>query len=270
MARGRTADIKAKVLQGLLKTVTAVCLAAALVGSGLFMCCAPFSTTALSNLFSNWQGSPFTHDELVKAAQATLDYTVGSNDRAKLFPVIYDINMSAKANGRATNAGAPDLPDGGMPATDELAARFSLAGESYVLTNDALSHLDDVYRVISTARIVLIVLAVVGLAGLVVVGITRGRRHVGIVVIVASIVVLALFIALAGWIIVDFDGFFTALHSLFFTAGTWEFSADSLLIRMYPENFWVGMGAIWLATSILACVVGIILGRLIKGRKRAL
>ncbi len=43
----------------------------------------------------------------------------------------------------------------------------------------------------------------------------------------------------------DFDTFFSAFHGLFFSAGTWTFSYDSLLIRTFPEPFWVTAGAVW-------------------------
>src|SRR6266508_3709349 len=45
-------------------------------------------------------------------------------------------------------------------------------------------------------------------------------------------VVLGLFFAFA------FDAAFTAFHGLFFAAGTWQFGADSNLIRLFPEPLW--------------------------------
>lgn len=59
---------------------------------------------------------------------------------------------------------------------------------------------------------------------------------------------------------IDFEGLFAVFHSLFFAQGSWVFSADSLLITMYPEPFWIGMGAIWLATTIAVSAVSAIAG----------
>jgi len=72
-------------------------------------------------------------------------------------------------------------------------------------------------------------------------------------------VVLGIFFAVA------FDTAFAAFHALFFKAGTWQFAADSNLIRLFPEPFWfelsllagvsivVGAGiAAWLARRDLA------------------
>ena len=80
----------------------------------------------------------------------------------------------------------------------------------------------------------------------------------------AGVSVLAVFALLAAWVAIDFDGFFAQFHSLFFAAGTWTFSWDSLLICMYPPEFWVGMGVIWLVVTVACCVVCITIGRLLR------
>jgi len=239
-----------------------------LVGAGLFVCCAPFATQAFATVFSNADGSVFTRDELVVAAQATRDYTVGSHDRGTLLTTLYDINKEVRADGRATLSGAPDLPDTATPpGIDELAARFMLAGESYVLPYDALTHLDDVFSVVSTARIVLAALAAVAFIGCLLIGFTSGRHQVGLTLMAAAILVAALFIGLTAWAIIDFDGLFAFIHSIFFAEGTWTFGADSLLIRMYPLAFWIAMGALWLVVTLFVCFVSFAVGRFMRRRE---
>ncbi|MFR7649951.1 MAG: DUF1461 domain-containing protein [Eggerthella lenta] len=49
--------------------------------------------------------------------------------------------------------------------------------------------------------------------------------------------------------LVDFNGLFAAFHSLFFVEGTWTFNYDSLLISMYPIDFWMN-GAVWVGSAI--------------------
>ena len=44
---------------------------------------------------------------------------------------------------------------------------------------------------------------------------------------------------------VDFDTFFAAFHGLFFRSGTWTFPYDSMLIRLFPERFWIASGVAW-------------------------
>ena len=116
------------------------------------------------------------------------------------------------------------------------------------------------YRVVAGARIGLIVVALVAVA--------VGRRALGGVAQAAGIAVIAVFALLAAWVVADFNGFFAAFHSLFFANGTWTFSYDSLLITMYPPEFWIGMGAVWLAATGLLSIASVVVGALLR-RKRA-
>jgi integral membrane protein (TIGR01906 family) len=54
----------------------------------------------------------------------------------------------------------------------------------------------------------------------------------------------------------DFSAAFSAFHGLFFAAGTWEFPADSLLIRVFPGSFWAAGGALW---GVLTASAGLVL-----------
>lgn len=47
--------------------------------------------------------------------------------------------------------------------------------------------------------------------------------------------------------IVDFDGLFAGFHGVFFESGTWTFPYDSLLIQLFPEQFWAVSAALWAA-----------------------
>jgi hypothetical protein len=70
----------------------------------------------------------------------------------------------------------------------------------------------------------------------------RGMRSGAYVVF--GVLVLAVAAAL-----LDFSAFFAAFHGVFFKSGTWLFPFDSLLIRLFPERFWVTSGAAWGALS---------------------
>ena len=160
---------------------------------------------------------------------------------------------------------APDV----LADSDDPSIALAGASERYTLPADALSHLDDVYAVISTAVPVLVGCAIVALASLTALGFVGGRRRAGLTLVAAPIVVVVAFALLAAWVIVDFNGFFAAFHSLFFANGTWTFSVDSLLICMYPPDFWIGMGAVWLAATLVASAVAIAVGMAVKGRRSA-
>ncbi len=68
-------------------------------------------------------------------------------------------------------------------------------------------------------------------------------------------IVLGLFFALA------FDAAFTAFHGLFFAAGTWQFGANSNLIRLFPEPLWYESALVAGAAVALSAVVVALRGR---------
>ncbi len=129
------------------------------------------------------------------------------------------------------HADAPDLPAtvDGRPGFDESAA----------------SHLVDVRNVLVAARIATGVLAL-GLAiglGLEVARKRTDRIADALMAGAICSVVLVVLCAVAAFS--DFEAFFSAFHGLFFSAGTWTFPYDSLLIQTFPEPFWVTAGAVW-------------------------
>lgn len=222
-------------------------LAVTLIAAGFAAVAVPdWATVALSRAFSGCDQplTPFTHDELTSMAVAGKHYTFDSNNVDELNEAVAAANASAEADGRATVVGE--------------------VSETRRLPADAISHLDDVYRVVSAAKPALAAIALLCVAGLAHVAVRINHRALGRVLIAGGALVLVAFAALGIWALVDFYGLFGVFHSLFFQAGTWTFSVDSLLITLYPTAFWMGMAAIWLAVtcglSILAVLVGFTLG----------
>lgn len=229
-----------RLLNGIVAFGSALLLAVTLIGAGFAAVAIPDAATAtLSRAFSgrDQPNTPFTADELASMAIAGKHYTFDDNDREKL-------DAAAEADGRAT------------ASTRESAARS--------LPADAISHLDDVYRVASVAKPALVIVAVLCIAGLAHVAVRISRRALGLTLMAGGGLVLASFCALGAWAAIDFDGLFAAFHSLFFQAGTWTFPYDSLLITLYPTAFWMGMGGIWLAVTCIASIICIIVGRLLR------
>ena len=256
----------------LLCVVCCASLVVSLVAAG-FGACAAFDapTIALANAFSDDDTSPFTKDELVASALQVKHYTINDNDKAAAYACMLAINQQLKFAGNADakapklddyfDMGASELDDATLSKVDAVLAK---ADERYVLTPDAMSHLDDVYRVVSAAKPWLLFAVVASGVCCMAIACRAGKRCLGGVLIVAGGVVLAAFLACGVAIAVDFEGFFQLFHSLFFAAGTWEFSYDSLLICMYPENFWMGMGAIWLVVTLVCCILCLIFGKLLR------
>jgi integral membrane protein (TIGR01906 family) len=59
--------------------------------------------------------------------------------------------------------------------------------------------------------------------------------------------------ALAG--LLSFDRLFTLFHDLFFEPGTWTFPYDSLLIRLFPEPFWMTAAVAWAGLVLLGALL---------------
>jgi hypothetical protein len=119
----------------------------------------------------------------------------------------------------------------------------------------ARSHLTDVADVVGGARLItglvgaaltvwLLVEVIRRRSRAVAQGLRMGAYFSGGFVLVAALVGLT-----------SFDWLFTAFHGVFFAAGTWTFPADSLLIRLFPEPFWMTAAASWAALVLLGALL---------------
>ena len=265
-------ESSSRIVTSVVAVISAAALAVSLIAAGFAACAVPdVSTKALASVYSTDGASPFTKDELVAAAVQTKHYTIDDNDKAAVYATIAAINAQEALAGTA-GKGAPKIDATANYAAGELSGEqvaaletaFDAASERYVLTLDAVSHLDDVFGVVQAAKWWLLAAVVAACVGCTATAFRGGKRLLGRVLAGAGVSVLAVFALLAAWVAIDFDGFFAQFHSLFFAAGTWTFSWDSLLICMYPPEFWVGMGVIWLVVTVACCVVCITIGRLLR------
>ena len=183
------------------------------------------------------------------------NYSFLDNDYDALMDTIRAINVEA------------ETPYAGLSVSELIVQ----ADNAYTLTPDALSHLDDCFRVANVARAFIIVFAVAGIV-LGIVLLTKGpdgRKSCGRALQWAAVILALSLMALAVFAFIDFNAFFSAFHGIFFPQGNWTFPAKSLLITMYPETFWVGMGIIWVASSLVCGIIFFALGSAIKPRKAA-
>jgi integral membrane protein (TIGR01906 family) len=132
--------------------------------------------------------------------------------------------------------GEPDADASTLPAVVDGRAGFDGA---------AVSHLRDVSRVLARSRTVTGVLAVVLVLGL---GYEVARKRtdrIADALTAGAVWSVALVIACVVVATTNFDWFFSEFHGLFFKSGTWTFSYGSLLIRTFPEPFWMTAGEVW-------------------------
>ena len=255
-----------KVLRGIIAAVTAIALAVVFVAAGLAVCMTPPVTQSLSNMFAKDGLSPYDRSQLVQVADATRDFSFGTHDERALYRTIYQVCKEYEQ--KITNAGgaAPsDFPKldrvTDMTSLSQLKSAFAGASELYCYSENTVAHLDDCYKLVSTAFPMVIVALAVAFVGLVFSGVTGRKRRVGSVLFSAGVIVIVAFVALAVWAVVDFNGFFRMFHQLFFSQGNWEFPYDSLLICALPTEFWMGMGIVWLVVTVVLSAFSILVGR---------
>ena len=259
-----------QLVRNIVIAITAIALAALFVAAGFLVCLMPPTTHGLSSVFAKDDISPLDRNQLVRVADATRDYSFFAHDELALYQTIYDIDLEYREStgySAASTTGFPRLDAvSDRNSLPQLKSAFKGASELYCFSPETVSHLDDCYAIVKGAFPSIIAIAIVALAGLVFTGVTGKKRSVGIALTSAGVVALVVFVGLGAWAIIDFNGLFTAFHQLFFSQGNWTFPYDSLLICALPIEFWMGMGAVWVASALVLSILSIVIGRKLKSR----
>lgn len=122
--------------------------------------------------------------------------------------------------------------------------------DRYALDADAVSHLEDCNELITGLSSYLGMIGIAALIIALVLGFRKQFAALAFMLRMGPALLLVVLIVLGLWGVIDFNGLFAVFHSLFFVDGTWTFNYDSLLISMYPLDFWMGMGAVWIGSAI--------------------
>ena len=263
----------------ILAGIGATVLAVTLLVCGFAACCLPVTTASLAGAVSTGADSPYTHEQLVELAQETRAFTVDAHSsmeeaRESLAADVVAAAREASAEGApkysqwtqqarqvlgdgggessaaaadAGEAGAAAAADGTALETMDALAKVS---DRYALDADAVSHLEDCNGLITGLSSYLGMNGVAALIIALVLGFRKQFAALAFMLRMGPALLLAVLVVLGLWGLVDFNGLFAAFHSLFFVEGTWTFNYDSLLISMYPIDFWMGMGAVWVGSAI--------------------
>lgn len=117
-----------------------------------------------------------------------------------------------------------------------------------------VAHMADVKTVMLSsfgAGLLLIILSIIAIIYL------RKRSFGGVrrSLFAGSIVTLLIIIGLAVLAVLSWQQFFTEFHRIFFANGTWTFSLEDTLIRLFPGQFWVDAGIVIGALVFLAATL---------------
>lgn len=263
----------------ILAGIGATVLAVALLVCGFAACCLPVTTASLASAVSTGADSPYTHEQLVELAQETRAFTVDAHSsmeeaRESLAADVVAAAREASAEGAPkasqwtqqakqvlgdgegeSSAAAADAGEAGAAAAADgtaLEAMDALAkvSDRYALDADAVSHLEDCNGLITGLSSYLGMIGVAALIIALVLGFRKQFAALAFMLRMGPALLLAVLVVLGLWGVIDFNGLFAAFHSLFFVDGTWTFNYDSLLISMYPIDFWMGMGAVWVGAAL--------------------
>lgn len=131
-------------------------------------------------------------------------------------------------------------------------------GGDKLFKDGEVSHMADVKLVILStfgAGVLLLLL------GLIAVLYLRKRSNGGVRrgLFAGSIVTLVLILGLGTLAFLGWQQFFTEFHRIFFADGTWTFSMDDTLIRLFPGQFWIDAGMVIAALVLLTALLTLIL-----------
>ncbi|WP_354350955.1 TIGR01906 family membrane protein [Pseudarthrobacter sp. PvP090] len=121
-----------------------------------------------------------------------------------------------------------------------------------------VSHMADVKLVILSAfgaGVLLILLSLIAVIYL------RRRSPGGVRrgLFAGSIITLVVITGLGALAVLGWEQFFAQFHSVFFASGTWTFSLQDTLIRLFPAQFWVDGGIAIAGLVLLASLVTLVL-----------
>ena len=84
----------------------------------------------------------------------------------------------------------------------------------------------------------------------------RGEpRRLGRLLLLGSGSVGAATVGIGAFAVLAWDTAFTVFHELFFPPGTWSFPADSILIQLYPPDFWFEAAMVAGVLILLTCAL---------------
>ena len=280
-----------RVFSGIVAAIGTAALAFVLFTAGYFACSTSITTAIFSQATSQYETSPYTLDDLNALAVASRDYTVDKRaegttkeDARATFNTVL-MNAANHSANRYLNIAKDDpselnqikkeqweklLKDlketrandaFGKEDVNAVATAMAKSADSFALNEDAFDHLDDCNALINSIVPFASIAGIVAIICFIALLVLRQWRWISRLFTIAPLILIVAFAWMGTWAFLDFGSFFSAFHGVFFPQGNWTFSSESLLICMYPTGFWMGMGVLWLATTLIASIIVLAIGR---------
>lgn len=135
-------------------------------------------------------------------------------------------------------------------------------------TEDELLHMEDVKVIFLTIRYTAItsfcLFVLTLLIELFLFKDKKKYKHYGNVLLSTSGFLLSVLIAIGTYILVDWDGAFTLMHSILFSQGNWLFPSNSNMLSILPEGLFMDAGYLIIFVFLFALIVMLISGIICK------
>lgn len=126
-------------------------------------------------------------------------------------------------------------------------------------TENEISHLQDVQRLVEFAKYYFIFLLVVEIVLLILIYQTDKKEFYQPFLYSGLASFIFIFLVLS-FILTDFETIFTLFHKIFFPQGNWQFASGSLLTSFFPESFFYKIATEIFVKSIIFSIIFIVLG----------
>jgi integral membrane protein (TIGR01906 family) len=140
-----------------------------------------------------------------------------------------------------------------------LLADLQLPGGEAAFNERELRHMADVQSVYLGLSLAGVIAAMIWVGGATLfVASGQAQDVVATTLLKASLFTLGLLAAVASFMVISWGQFFTTFHRIFFEGSTWIFPRSDTLIRLFPNRFWIDIGATIVGLLVIeALAVGV-------------
>ena len=148
-----------------------------------------------------------------------------------------------------------------------LLAELRLPNGDRAFNERELSHMEDVQAVYLGLSVCGVIAALLWAGGAAVLAASgRARDAIPAALHRGSLFTLGLLTAVGSIMVISWGWFFTAFHRVFFEGDTWVFPSSNTLIRLFPNRFWVDIGATLVGLLVIEAVLVGVAGRILMRR----
>jgi integral membrane protein (TIGR01906 family) len=123
-----------------------------------------------------------------------------------------------------------------------------------ILPKNEYSHIKDVRKVLILSAVTLVIIGAITTKIATSLGLAKTFHSIKSAATMLPIVTLC--------ILLIFNQFFIFFHQVFFPQGNWSFPQSSILIRLYPEKFWITCTAVTLSVTFIELLIASIVAKI--------